>query len=191
MAYAFPISSDSEVVHKLDEVRGMHPKARHVCFAFQYGVENLTYRVNDDGEPSGSAGTPIYNAIRSRELTNVLVAVVRYFGGTKLGIRGLIDAYRSSSEQALNNADIIKKYQTKTCKVIVDMDKAGVLLSALKKMNTKVISSHYSKHAEFILQIRKSQLEKVERQIISTIHDISVSEIDENFVPNKVKLETL
>ena len=191
MAYAFPISSDSEVVHKLDEVRGMHPKARHVCFAFQYGVENLTYRVNDDGEPSGSAGTPIYNAIRSRELTNVLVAVVRYFGGTKLGIRGLIDAYRSSSEQALNNADIIKKYQTKTCKVIVDMDKAGVLLSALKKMNTKVISSHYSKQAEFILQIRKSQVEKVERQIISTIHDISVSEIDENFVPNKVKLETL
>lgn len=107
--YAFPIESEEEVKPILDQLRKLHPHAVHYCYAYQIGTEKISYRANDDGEPSNSAGAPIYGQIQSFGLTNVLVVVVRIFGGIKLGVGGLISAYKTTAQLALEEAEIIEK----------------------------------------------------------------------------------
>ena len=107
--YAFPIESEEEVKPILDQLRKLHPHAVHYCYAYQIGTEKTSYRANDDGEPSNSAGAPIYGQIQSFGLTNVLVVVVRIFGGIKLGVGGLITAYKTTAQLALEEAEIIEK----------------------------------------------------------------------------------
>ena len=107
--YAFPIESEEEVKPILDQLRKLHPHAVHYCYAYQIGTEKISYRANDDGEPSNSAGAPIYGQIQSFGLTNVLVVVVRIFGGIKLGVGGLITAYKTTAQLALEEAEIIEK----------------------------------------------------------------------------------
>ena len=107
--YAFPIGSEEEVKPILDQLRKLHPHAVHYCYAYQIGTEKISYRANDDGEPSNSAGAPIYGQIQSFGLTNVLVVVVRIFGGIKLGVGGLITAYKTTAQLALEEAEIIEK----------------------------------------------------------------------------------
>ena len=109
LAFAFPISSVDEVKPLLDGLRTEHTAARHVCYAYLLGEDAEEYRANDDGEPNGTAGLPILNQIKSKNVTNVLVAVVRYFGGTKLGVSGLINAYKEATKEALENAKVIVK----------------------------------------------------------------------------------
>ena len=113
LAYAFPLTNSDEVDNLIQLLKKAHPKARHWCYAWQTGVENPTFRYNDDGEPNNSAGKPIYGQIQSFGLTNVLIVVVRYFGGTKLGVGGLIAAYRSAARLALENAVLVEKMLTK------------------------------------------------------------------------------
>lgn len=103
-AYAFEVNREEDIKSALEELAANHHKARHICYAYRFGEKGQHYRINDDGEPSGSAGNPIYNQILSKELNCVLVAVVRYFGGTKLGVPGLINAYGESALMALENA---------------------------------------------------------------------------------------
>jgi uncharacterized YigZ family protein len=107
--YAFPVESEEEVKPILDQLRKLHPHAVHYCYAYQIGTEKISYRANDDGEPSNSAGAPIYGQIQSFGLTNVLVVVVRIFGGIKLGVGGLITAYKTTAQLALEEAEIIEK----------------------------------------------------------------------------------
>lgn len=107
VGFAFPVNSVDEVKAKLDHVRSLHPTSRHVCYAYQLGIDGSVYRANDDGEPNGSAGLPILNQIKSKEVTNTLVAVVRYFGGTKLGVSGLINAYKEAAKNALDQSEIV------------------------------------------------------------------------------------
>jgi len=102
IAYAYPVLSEEEVKKELENLRATYPDARHICYAFIIGTDKSFFRYSDDGEPNGTAGLPIYNQLRSFDLTNILVAVVRYFGGTKLGVSGLIEAYKVSTEDALN-----------------------------------------------------------------------------------------
>ncbi len=118
LAYAYPFENPNELKPILEQLSKTHPKACHSCFAYRLGNAGQTFRYSDDGEPSGTAGKPIYNALLSAELTNVLLVVVRYFGGTLLGTRGLIDAYGAAAKDTLNNAkekgEIIQKQITKT-----------------------------------------------------------------------------
>lgn len=107
--YAFPITSEDQIRNALDAIRKQHPTARHWCYAWQLGTNQIRYRANDDGEPSHTAGTPIYGQVQSFGLTNVLVVVVRYFGGIKLGAGGLIVAYRETARMALEVSDIVEK----------------------------------------------------------------------------------
>ncbi len=100
--YAFPISDIESVKSSIDSLKKTHHSARHFCYAYQIGVQDLVYRVNDDGEPRNSAGIPIYGQIQSFDLTNILIVVVRYFGGTKLGVGGLVSAYKSVQNSLLN-----------------------------------------------------------------------------------------
>lgn len=117
IAYAFPIANVDDVKPLLDRLRVEHPSARHVCYAYQLGTDGNDYRANDDGEPSGSAGLPILNQIKSKDVTNTLVAVVRYFGGTKLGVSGLINAYKEAAKDALEKAAVVKKVPTAIVKL--------------------------------------------------------------------------
>ncbi len=110
IALAFPVSSQDEIKARLAELRKEYHDARHHCWAWVLGADRQSFRVNDDGEPSGTAGRPILGQINSRELTNVLIVVIRYFGGTLLGVSGLINAYRSAAADALTNAAVIEKY---------------------------------------------------------------------------------
>ena len=107
--YAFPIESEEEVKPIIDQLRKLHPHAVHYCYAYQIGTEKISYRANDDGEPSNSAGAPIYGQIQSFGLTNVLLVVVRIFGGIKLGVGGLITAYKTTAQMVLEDAEIIEK----------------------------------------------------------------------------------
>ena len=107
LAFAFPVSSEDEVLNKIQELRQKHKGARHFCYAYILNHDKSVWRANDDGEPSGSAGLPIYNQCLSYDLTNILVVVVRYFGGTKLGIPGLIKAYKEATIDALQSAELI------------------------------------------------------------------------------------
>ena len=109
IAYAFPIADVSEFKLRLAEIKKEHPKATHHCFAYRLGLDGNTYRVSDDGEPSGSAGKPILGQIDSKQVTNVLVIVARYFGGTQLGIPGLITAYKTTTAFALQTTAIVQK----------------------------------------------------------------------------------
>ena len=109
IAYAFPIQSVADFKTKLDEIRKEHPKATHHCFAYRLGTDGNNFRVNDDGEPSGTAGRPILGQIDSKNLTDLLVIVVRYFGGTLLGVAGLINAYKSSAALVLQLTPVISK----------------------------------------------------------------------------------
>src|SRR5450759_1769673 len=108
MAFAFPVSNQEEIKPIIDKIRKEHHEARHHCYAYMIGPERMTWRVNDDGEPSGTAGRPILGQINSFGLTNILIVVSRYFGGTLLGVSGLINAYRSASADAIKNGEIIE-----------------------------------------------------------------------------------
>ena len=117
IGYAYPVQTPSEIKKHLDALKEAHHKARHICYAYRLGVDGTQFRANDDGEPSGSAGRPILGQIDSAEVTDVLVAVVRYFGGTLLGVPGLIHAYKEAAAGALSNAQIIEKNIEKTVSI--------------------------------------------------------------------------
>ena len=117
LAFAYPVQTEEQVKKHVDDLRQEHHKARHCCYAYRLGVDGNQFRANDDGEPSGSAGRPILGQIDSFELTDVLVVVVRYFGGTLLGVPGLIHAYKTSTQMALENAQIIEKNIEKTVQI--------------------------------------------------------------------------
>ena len=117
LAFAYPVQTAEQVKKHVDDLRQEHHKARHCCYAYRLGVDGNQFRANDDGEPSGSAGRPILGQIDSFELTDVLVVVVRYFGGTLLGVPGLIHAYKTSTQMVLENAQIIEKNIEKTVRI--------------------------------------------------------------------------
>ena len=146
---------------------------------------------SDDGEPSGSAGMPIQNAIRSQKVTDLIVAVVRYFGGTKLGIRGLIDAYRLSSENVLKSAKVVKKYHMERHKLIVHMNKAGMIMSTIKQLNLNIESSSYGKDARIVVGIRRSKVKEVLRSLLSAAHGIKAQDLSEDFVSDIIRFEAL
>ena len=108
-SFAFPASSEEDVKKFLAELKKQHPSANHHCYAFRLGADKQAYRANDDGEPSNTAGKPILGQIQSKDLTNILIVVVRYFGGTLLGVSGLINAYKLAAAEAIQNATIIEK----------------------------------------------------------------------------------
>jgi len=132
IGYAFPVNNEKEVKEHLQNLKKLHPSSRHVCYAFRINPLNEYWRANDDGEPSSSAGKPILGQIRSMELQNVLVAVVRYFGGTLLGVPGLIHAYKQAAIEALQQAVLVEKTVTQEITASVTYDKMGDLMKWVK-----------------------------------------------------------
>lgn len=138
VSYLLPLKGKEEVRPMLISHRKMHPKANHVCFAYRYGFVEEETRSSDDGEPSGSAGKPILNQLLSHQLQNCLLIVVRYFGGTKLGVSGLIDAYKMASANAIRNATIISMEEMLDYTIHINHDKYHALIQAAKNLNVEV-----------------------------------------------------
>ncbi len=161
LAYAYPLASVEEFKEKLKELKEEHHKAVHHCFAYRLGTDGNIFRVSDDGEPSGSAGKPILGQIDSKELTDVLVIVVRYFGGTLLGVPGLINAYKTATSLALQTTPIIQKQVEVTYKLHFDYTKMNDVMMILKQYNCSILKQESNLFCDIEAGIPKSRLEEV------------------------------
>jgi len=159
--YAFPVKSEEAVKTFLEFLKKKHYGARHFCYAWQLGVESFRYRANDDGEPSNSAGMPIYGQIQSFELTNILVVSVRYFGGTKLGVSGLINAYRSSARLALESSIIEEKTIDIFFQLNFEYDLMSKVLRIIKENSILIQDQKLEMNCELIISVRKSNANKI------------------------------
>jgi uncharacterized YigZ family protein len=153
IAYAAPCSSESQAKELLESWRKAHHQARHVCYAYRFGPEGLIFRANDDGEPSNSAGIPILGQLQSFDITNVLVGVVRYFGGTKLGVGGLVQAYKTAARDAIENGFIIEKEIQKMILLSFPMAQMPFVMHALKQLNVEIVSRDFSDRCEIQLAL--------------------------------------
>lgn len=171
--YAFPISSEEEAKEILDSLRKQHHSARHWCYAFQIGTEKIHFRANDDGEPSNSAGMPIYGQIQSFEITNVLVVVVRYFGGIKLGVGGLIVAYRTAAQMALEASEIVEKTIDIHYLISFDFKNMNKVMRVIKEKNLDIVSQKMEMSCEIEIKTRKKNAEMV-FDIFSNLYEIGI-----------------
>jgi uncharacterized YigZ family protein len=159
--YAFPVTSEEEIKNHLDILRKQHYGAVHFCYAFQIGTDKIQYRANDDGEPSNTAGAPIYGQIQSFGLTNILVVVVRFFGGIKLGVGGLISAYRTSAQMALETSEIIEKTINIHYIVSFDYKNMNKVMRVIKEKNLEIISQNMNESCEIEIATRKKNAEQI------------------------------
>lgn len=156
IAIALPVSSVDEVHSLVKQYQNEYCDARHVCYAYMLGPERKEYRANDNGEPSGTAGKPILGQINSNELTNILIIVVRYFGGIKLGTSGLIVAYRTAAAQAISEATIIEKTVDEDITVYFEYPLLNNVMHIIKKQSVEIISQQFDMDCKMQLRIRQS-----------------------------------
>ncbi|MGJ8684121.1 MAG: IMPACT family protein [Nonlabens sp.] len=163
--YAFPLINDEDVNDLIAPLRNKHPKAGHHCYAWKLGADDNNYRANDDGEPSHSAGDPILGQINSYELSDILVVVSRIFGGTKLGVGGLISAYREAAKIALDTASIRLRTITADVKISFEYPQMSQVMRFIDENNYKIISQELTASCEITIAVPASQQEKVTAQI--------------------------
>ena len=161
IALAYPFSDESKLKDILSEIKSAHPKARHYCYAYRLSMDRSVFRINDDGEPAGSAGRPILNMLLSSDLTNILVVVVRYFGGTLLGIPGLINAYKSATQEAIANAAIIEKHQKDCYHIHFDYLQMNDVMRIIKDDNLDIENQVFDNDCKMEIAIRTSLVNRV------------------------------
>ena len=172
LGYAFPITSEEEIKVHLEAVKKAHFSARHWCYAWQLGYGTTQrYRTNDDGEPNNTAGIPIYGQIQSFELTNVLVIVVRYFGGIKLGVGGLVQAYKTTAQLTLQETEIEEKLITEELVINFDYPLMNKVMRVVKEQNLTVTAQHLTESCELHLAIRQSDYAKIE-EIFNNLYGV-------------------
>ena len=161
MGYTFPIYQEEQVKTIIDKLRQGHPKASHWCYAWRIGkyADKIRYRFNDDGEPANSAGKPIYGQLLSKEVTNILVVIVRYFGGTKLGVSGLVTAYRAAAALALEESEIVEKRIEINYLLTFEYKELNKVLRMIKKLDLTIISQKMELQCEFIISVRAKEAE--------------------------------
>lgn len=174
--YAFPISSEEEVKTHIEELKKQHYSARHWCYAWQLGTTKIQYRANDDGEPNNSAGMPIYGQIQSFEVTNVLVVVVRYFGGVKLGVGGLISAYREGAKLALEASTIIEKTIDIHFHITFDYKNMNKVMRVIKEKNLSIVAQEMNESCLIEIATRKKNAEMI-FDIFSNLFEVEIKEI--------------
>jgi len=174
IGYAFPVGSVENFKEKLNEVKKLHPKATHHCFAYRLGLDGNTFRVSDDGEPSGSAGRPILGQIDSKELVNVLVVVVRYFGGTLLGVPGLINAYKSAAALALQTTPLVQRQVEQELLVQFDYTQLNEIMRVVKQYNGRVISQEMQLFCSMKLAVPRNRCNEI-NYILKELRNVEVS----------------
>lgn len=165
ISFAYPVNKEEDIKIILSEIRKEHFSARHCCYAWSLGLDHERYRVNDDGEPSGTAGRPIFGQIQSGKLTNLLVVVVRYFGGTLLGVSGLIQAYRQAAGDAIANAVILTKTVEHLLEIAFDYQAMNTLMQLIKEDQLEIVSSRLNLQCLIRIKVRAARLESVEYRI--------------------------
>lgn len=173
--YAFPVSNEDEVKSILDDLKKQHHSARHWCYAFQLGTTKIQYRANDDGEPNNSAGMPIYGQIQSFTVTNTLVVVVRYFGGVKLGVGGLISAYKTAAQMALEASEIVEKTIDIHYLIQFDYKNMNKVMRVIKEKNLDIISQKMELSCEIEITTRKKNAEMI-FDIFSNLFEVTILE---------------
>ncbi|MDV7138598.1 YigZ family protein [Maribacter sp. TH_r10] len=171
--YAYPIKSEDEVKPLIEKLKKQHHTANHVCYAWQLGINNAHYRANDDGEPNNSAGMPIYGQIQSFGVTNVLVAVARIFGGTKLGVGGLISAYKTAAQMALEVSPIVTRIQKAHFKVHFGYESMDKVMRIIKQNNLDIVSQKLEMECDLEITSPKSHTEMV-MQLFKENHMVSI-----------------
>ncbi|WP_375235855.1 IMPACT family protein [Winogradskyella sp.] len=172
--YAFPVRNEDDVKLKIEKLKKQHHAARHWCYAYQLGVEKTKYRANDDGEPNNSAGMPIYGQIQSFNITNTLIVVVRYFGGVKLGVGGLINAYRTAAHMALENSQILEKTIDISFLLQFDYKNMSRIMRIIKDNDANIDSQKLQIDCLLQISIRKSNALKL-YQTINKFHEVKIS----------------
>lgn len=159
--YAIPVLSEDQIQESIEQLKAQHHKARHWCYAWQLGKEEITFRVNDDGEPSNSAGQPIYGQILAQDLTDVLVVVVRYFGGVKLGVGGLVRAYKTAAKMTLDTSDKVTRTIDNTYQLVFDYKDMNKIQRIVKKHKVRIIGQELEYQCKYTIKIRKGEAEMI------------------------------
>ena len=165
LAFAYPVETEEEAKRILAAVRKEYFDARHHCYAWRLGLTGEPFRMNDDGEPSSTAGRPIHGQLLSRELSDVLVVVVRYFGGVKLGVPGLIRAYKTATQDALDNATVVEKVAGRHFTVEFDYLQMNDVMKALKDMGISPLQQEFDLSCRIMVKVRLSQIEAFRKQL--------------------------
>lgn len=175
-AFAFPLKNEVVVKEIINRLKKEHHSARHFCYAWRLGTEEIRFRANDDGEPSSTAGKPILGQLQSFELTNILIVVVRYFGGTLLGVSGLINAYKNAAIVVINNAEVLKKVIEKEYKVSFTYNELNEVMHIIKHENFNIKSTEFQETCSLIFAVAKSKAEKAEK-IFNDLYKVKLEEI--------------
>lgn len=174
--YAFPVINEEEVKNCLENLKQIHKTARHFCYAYQIGTIHKQYRANDDGEPNNSAGMPIFGQIQSFGLTNVLIVVVRYFGGIKLGVGGLISAYKTTAQEVLNSSNIVSKTINVQYSVQFEYKNLNKVMRILKEKNLTIVKQRMHLDCEIVVETRQKNSEQI-KQIFDEMFGISLKQM--------------
>ncbi|MDR2980264.1 MAG: YigZ family protein [Bacteroidales bacterium] len=160
-AFAYPVKTEGEIKEIVAACKKEYYDARHHCYAYILGVNQDAYRINDDGEPSGTAGRPIHGQLLSNGLTDVLVIVVRYFGGTKLGVPGLINAYKTAAAEAISANEIVEKFVEENYRILFDYTVMNSVMQILKSDSVKILSQGYEGHSILDFKVRKKDADQI------------------------------
>ncbi len=173
--YVFPVGNEEAIKYHIATLKKQHHSARHWCYAYQLGTEKITYRANDDGEPNNSAGQPIYGQIQSFDLTNVLIVVVRYFGGVKLGVGGLINAYKTAAQLAIENADIIEKTINLEFLITFEYKNMNKVMRIIKEKQINIINQKLELDCKIHISVRKNDSKSV-FELFDQLYEVNIKD---------------
>ena len=175
--YAFSVTSEEEIKERLEDLKKQHHTARHFCYAWQLGKSYEQYRANDDGEPSNSAGMPIYGQLQSFDVTNTLVVVVRYFGGTKLGVGGLIQAYKTAAQMALETCKIAEKTIDETFLLKFEYPEMNTVMRIIKDEDLNLVNQKMELNCELEIAVRKKDADRV-FEIFENTYKVAIKRLE-------------
>lgn len=175
--YIFPIQNEGDIKTSLDKLKKEHHAARHWCYAYQLGTEKISYRANDDGEPNNSAGMPIYGQIQSFEVTNILIVVVRYFGGVKLGVGGLINAYKTSAKMALEASRIIEKTININFLITFDYKNMNTVMRIIKERQLNITNQKLEMDCQLTISVRKNDAADI-FNLFNHLYEIQIKKLN-------------
>ena len=176
--YAIPVTSEEDVKENLERLRKEHFSARHWCYAYQIGTEKIQYRANDDGEPNNSAGMPIYGQLQSFDVTNILLVVVRYFGGTKLGVGGLVQAYKTTAQMALETCKVVEKTIDEIFLLKFEYPEMNTVMRIIKDEEINLINQKMELHCEFKISVRKKEAERI-FELFENTYKVTIKRIED------------
>lgn len=166
IAFAFPVHTEEEIKGILEDLRDKYYDARHHCYAYRLGADKQRFRINDDGEPSSTGGKPIFGQIVSNDLTNILIVVVRYFGGIKLGVSGLINAYRTAAADALDHAVVVERTEDETVRIKFSYAVLNNVMRIIKDMEPVILERNFELECRMTLALRKTLLPVLQERLL-------------------------